>query len=180
MTMSQNIVAERYALALFELAKEQNTVSAWMEELRVVKDIVKEEPNFLVLLASPKLTVESKKQLLTDVFSAVSPAVLHTFMLLLDRKRIGEIVDVAQSFIDIANRENGIANATVYSARPLTADEVDRVSTTFARKVGQRSLQIKNIVEPTVLGGLKVQIGNQIFDGSLRGKLDRLERTLTI
>ena len=46
MTMSQNVVAERYALALFELAKEQNTVQAWIEELRVVKSIVNEEPKF--------------------------------------------------------------------------------------------------------------------------------------
>lgn len=178
--MSQNVVADRYAIALFEIAKEQNTVQAWIEELRVVKEVVKEQADFLILLSSPNVKNETKKQLLKDVFSAVSPAVLHTFMLLLDRNRVNEIADVAESFIDLANDESGIANATVYSARPLTNEETERISASFAQKVGYRSLDIKNMVQPEVLGGLKVQIGNRIFDGSLKGKLDRLERTLTI
>ncbi|MBS4223425.1 F0F1 ATP synthase subunit delta [Lederbergia citrea] len=177
--MSQNIVAERYALALFQLAKEHNIVQKMEEELRVVRKAVQENPAFITLLTSPNMSLHEKKNLLQSVFSGVSPFVSHTLMLLIDRHRESDIADVAGSFIELANKENGIAEATVYTVRPLTALEADSVSASFAPKVGRRSLNIENIVDTNLLGGMKVRIGNRIFDGSLRGKLDRLERTLT-
>ncbi|CAM4166307.1 F0F1 ATP synthase subunit delta [Lederbergia lenta] len=178
--MSQNIVAERYALALFTLAKEQNLVQDLLAEMQTVKKVITENPSFITLLASPKLTLHEKKNVLKDVFSKVSPVVANTLMLLLDSHRQEEMANVAEAYIDLANEENGIEDAIVYSARPLTSDESQAISASFAAKVGKRSLNIENIVDSNLLGGLKIRIGNRIFDGSLRGKLDRLERTLTI
>jgi F-type H+-transporting ATPase subunit delta len=66
----------------------------------------------------------------------------------------------------------------VYSTRPLTEAEQQALSATFAAKVGKQSLRIENIVDTNLLGGIKLRIGNRIFDGSLRGKLERLERQL--
>lgn len=177
--MSQNIVAERYALALFQLAKEQNIVQKLEEELRVIRKSVKENPAFITLLTTPNLSLHEKKNVLQSVFSGVSPIVSHTLMLLLDRHRQKDIADVADAFIAFANKESGIEEAKVYSIRPLTAQETEAISASFAAKVGKRSLNIENIVDTNLLGGLKVRIGNRIFDGSLRGKLDRLGRTLT-
>ncbi|HLU21824.1 MAG TPA: F0F1 ATP synthase subunit delta [Bacillaceae bacterium] len=177
--MSQNVVAERYALALYELAKEQNNVQKLVDELRAVRKVINENQDFITLLSSPNLAVNNKKDIVASVFSGVSEPVLHTIMLLVDRKRQSEIADVAKSFIDYANLDNGVADATVYSARPLTPSEAESISASFAAKVGRRSLNIENIVDSNLLGGIKVRIGNRIFDGSLRGKLDRLERTLT-
>ncbi|MBW8349978.1 F0F1 ATP synthase subunit delta [Bacillus sp. IITD106] len=176
--MSQNVVAERYALALFQLAKEHNLVQQIEEELRVVKKSVSENSSFITLLTSPNLSLHEKKNVVQNVFSNVSPFVSHTLQLLIDRHRQSDIVDVAEAFIDLANEENGVAEATVYSTRPLTAVEVESISASFAPKVGRRSLNIENIVDTDLLGGLKIQIENRIYDGSLRGKLDRLERTL--
>ncbi|MCR2821374.1 F0F1 ATP synthase subunit delta [Lederbergia panacisoli] len=176
--MSQNIVAERYALALFQLAKEHNQVQKIEEELRVVRKSVSENPGFITLLTSPNLSLHEKKNILQGVFSNVSPFVAHTLQLLIDRHRQSDIVDVAKGFIDLANKENGVAEATVYSTRPLTAAEAESISASFAPKVGRRSLNIENIVDSNLLGGLKIRIENRIYDGSLRGKLDRLERTL--
>ncbi|MBS4200694.1 F0F1 ATP synthase subunit delta [Bacillus sp. FJAT-49732] len=176
--MSQNIVAERYALALFQLAKEHNLVQQIEEELRVVRKSVSENASFITLLTSPNLSLHEKKNVLQTVFTNVSPFVSHTLQLLIDRHRQSDILDVAEAFIELANKENGVAEATVYSTRPLTATEVESISASFAPKVGRRSLNIENIVDTNLLGGLKIRIENRIYDGSLRGKLDRLERTL--
>ncbi|MEK3888505.1 F0F1 ATP synthase subunit delta [Bacillus sp. FSL K6-3431] len=177
--MSQNVIAERYALALFMLAKEQNLIEDLTVEMRTLKKVLTENPSFLTLLSSPKLTLNEKKNVLQNVFSSVSPTVENTLMLLLDAHRQNEITDVAEAYINLANEESGIADALVYSARPLSSEESHAVSASFAAKVGKRSLNIENIVDTNLLGGLKIRIGNRIFDGSLRGKLDRLERTLT-
>lgn len=176
--MMGSMVARRYALALFQLVKEQGLIDTVEEELRVVKEVFFVNEDFRAVLESPKISREKKKEILSSAFASVNPLVLNTLMLLADRHRENEIMDVAIEFSELANEARGIEAANVYSVRPLTDDERTALSVSFAKKIGKKSLQIENIVDSDLLGGIKVRIGNRIFDGSLRGKLDRLERTL--
>ena len=171
-------VAKRYALALFQLAKENNQLQQYEIELREVKKALAENGDFKSLIKSPKLSSDKKKEMLKAVFSETSMYVLNTLMLLSDAHREDEMEAVAESFIELVNDERGIAEATVYSTRPLTASESEAISSVFAKKVGKTSLNIENIIDSNILGGVKVRIGNRIFDGSLQGKLDRLKREL--
>lgn len=176
--MMGSMVARRYALALFQLVKEQQLIDTVEEELRVVKEVFFVNEDLKAVLQSPKVSREKKKAILSTAFAAVNPLVLNTLMLLVDRHRENEIIDVANEFSELANEERGIESANVYSVRPLTDEERTALSVSFAKRIGKKSLQIENIVESDLLGGIKIRIGNRIFDGSLRGKLDRLERTL--
>ena len=148
------------------------------EELRVVKEVVSKNTDLNAALKSPKLSKNDKRQLITNAFSTVNPYVINTLLILIDRHREDHIIEVVNQFIQLANDERGVAEATVISIRPLTEEENKALSSTFAAKVGKKSLQIENIVDSNLLGGFKVQIGNRIFDGSLQGKLERLERQL--
>lgn len=176
--MSQSTVAKRYALALFQLAKEHSLLDQMENELRVVKEVFRTNSELQAVLESPKLTTEQKKEMVKGAFTQTSVYVLNTLMILIDRHRQGIIEAVCDDFIELANDERGIAEALVYSVRPLTDAEKDALSKTFAAKVGKQSLRIQNIVDTNLLGGIKLRIKNTIFDGSLRGKLDRLERQL--
>ncbi|WP_077215061.1 F0F1 ATP synthase subunit delta [Bacillus dakarensis] len=176
--MSGSTVAKRYATALFQIAKEQQILDAVENELRVVKQVVANNAELNVVLKSPKLTVDKKKEILKQAFGNVQTSVLNTLMILIDRHREGLISDVVDQFIEFANDERGIAEATVYTIRPLTEEESQALSSSFAAKVGKKSLRINNIVDSNLLGGVKIRIGNRIFDGSLSGKLERLERQL--
>lgn len=178
--MSNSMVAKRYALALFQLSKENNLLKQMEEELRVVKEVLTNSSDLNAVLKSPKVSVAKKKEIIKDSFSKVNPYVLNTLMILIDRHRDDQIVEVVDQFVELANEEHGIAEAKVYSIRPLTKEESDALSTSFAAKVGKKSLRIENIVDSELLGGLKIRIGNRIYDGSLRGKLDRLERKLLV
>ncbi|MBY0123236.1 F0F1 ATP synthase subunit delta [Bacillus sp. S/N-304-OC-R1] len=176
--MISSTVAKRYALALFQLAKEHQLLDQMEEELRVVKDVVNHNSELKAVLKSPKLPIEKKKEIIKGAFASVNTYVLNTLMILIERHREDHISDVADHFISLANDERGIAEAKVYSIRPLTEAEKNALSAAFAGKAGKQSLRIENIVDSNLLGGIKLRIGNRIFDGSLRGKLDRLERQL--
>lgn len=176
--MSNSMVAKRYALALLQIAKETQTLEVMQEELRVVKEVVQFNPEIKVILNSSKLSIEKKKEIIKTVFSSVNVNVLNTLLILIDRHREDHIVDVANEFLELANNEMGIAEAKVYSTRELSDAEREAISTVFAAKVGKKSLKIENIVDSNLLGGIRLRIGNRIYDGSLRGKLDRLERKL--
>jgi F-type H+-transporting ATPase subunit delta len=176
--MSNSMVAKRYALALFQIAKETQALGVIEEELRVVKEVVQYIPELKNILNSSKLSIEEKKEIIKASFATVNVNVLNTMLILIDRHREDQIVDVANEFLELANDEMGIAEAQVYSTRELTDAEREAISSVFAAKVGKKSLKIENIVDSNLLGGIRLRIGNRIYDGSLRGKLDRLERKL--
>jgi F-type H+-transporting ATPase subunit delta len=176
--MSNSMVAKRYASALFQIAKEQQILSTVEEELRVVKEVLQYNTDLKAVLKSSKLTIDKKKEVIKAAFVSINSYVLNTLLILIDRHREDEIVEVVDQFIELSNNEMGIAEAEVFSIRPLTDAERAAISTTFAAKVGKKSLRIENIVDSELLGGVKLRIGNRIYDGSLRGKLNRLERKL--
>ncbi|MED1469059.1 F0F1 ATP synthase subunit delta [Bacillus salipaludis] len=176
--MSNSIVAKRYASALFQIAKEQQVLSQVEEDLRVVKEVIQTNKDLKAVLSSLKLSKENKKAILKQAFANINGFVVNTLMILMDRHREGEIVEVVNQFIELAYEASGVAEAEVSSVRPLSDAEREAISATFAAKVGKQSLRIENIVDSELLGGVKVRIGNRIYDGSLRGKLDRLQRKL--
>jgi len=176
--MSNSMVAKRYALALLNIAKETNSLGVIEEELRVVKEVVQYNPELKAILNSSKLSLEKKKEIIKTAFASVNVNVLNTLLILIDRHREDQIIDLANEFLELANEEMGVAEAEVYSTRALADAEREAISSVFAAKIGKKSLKIENIVDSNLLGGIRLRIGNRIYDGSLRGKLDRLERKL--
>ncbi|WP_174734260.1 F0F1 ATP synthase subunit delta [Mesobacillus harenae] len=176
--MSNSTIAKRYALALFQIANDHKSLNQVEDELRVVKEVLSSNPAFSAVLASPKLSNEEKKGLLREAFASASSHVQNTLMVLVDRHRQNQISEVADGFFELANDAKGVAEAKVYSVKALTDAQRQAISDAFAPKVGKTSLRIENHVDSNLLGGIKLRIGNRIFDGSLRGKLDRLERKL--
>lgn len=175
---SNSIVAKRYALALFQIAQENQILGEVEEELRVVKEVFQYNPELKAVLNSAKLSIAEKKKILTDSFAQINVFVLNTVLLLVDRHREDQIIEVVNQYIELANEELGIAQAEVHSVRELTEAEREALSSIFAAKIGKKSLKIENIVDSDLLGGVRLRIGNRIYDGSLRGKLTSLERKL--
>jgi F-type H+-transporting ATPase subunit delta len=86
---------------------------------------------------------------------------------------------IVDAFIKNVNDAKGIEVATVYSVRELTADEKQNLQVSFAKRIGKNTLQFENVVDPALLGGIKIRVGNTIYDGSISGKLHRIERKIT-
>ncbi|AGT33724.1 F0F1 ATP synthase subunit delta [Geobacillus genomosp. 3] len=176
--MSQEVIAKRYASALFQIALEQQQLDRIEEDIRAVRQALVENGEFLSILSNPKLSLDKKKALVREVFAGVSTPVQNTLLLLLERHRFGLVPELADQFVALANDARGIVEATAYSARPLTDEELQALSDVFAKKVGKETLRIENIVDPELIGGVKLRIGNRIYDGSVSGQLERIQRQL--
>ncbi|RWZ58985.1 F0F1 ATP synthase subunit delta [Halobacillus fulvus] len=176
--MSETIVAKRYAEALFQLGQEKSKLEQFEAELITLREVYVSNPKLVHILQHPRVTQDQKRSLIGDSFKAFSPEVLNTLKLLIDRHREGIIVEMIVHFLEKMNDAKGVADADVYSVRPLSETEIEKISETFAPKVGKRSLNLTNIVDPSVLGGIRLRVGNRIFDGSVSGKLRRMERKL--
>lgn len=177
--MSRELTAaKRYARALYEAAKEKNSVNVVMDDLKNAVAVIENQKDLNVLLNHPNIETSAKTGLLKQIFAGnESDLALNTLVLLVERKRSELIPMVYEQFVKIANEALGRAEATVYSAKALTEEESAAVAAKFTNLTG-KSIQITNILEPGLLGGIKVRIGDKLYDGSLSGKLERMEKVL--
>jgi F-type H+-transporting ATPase subunit delta len=177
--MKQDHVAKRYAIAVFELAKEQNAVAQITEELKVVNEVVENTDLFDTFFKHPKVTREQKKDLVKASFHGkISDTLLNTLFLLIDKKREGILFKLVEEFLKLTNEEQGVAEAKVFTAKPLTDGEQAAFAATFSKVSGKGKLTINNIVDPELIGGFKVRIGDRIYDGSVLSQLRRIERRM--
>lgn len=175
--MSNGIVAKRYAVALFKIAKEKHVLEMFEEELRLVQNVFTKNGELHSFLTQPNISKEQKKTFLANVFASVSESILNTLYILIDNKRIDILPEIANEYVVLANEERNVADATVYSIRLLSEEKLN-IAEAFAKKTGKDAIRVKNVVDEDLLGGIKVRIGNRIYDGSLQGKLARIQREL--
>jgi F-type H+-transporting ATPase subunit delta len=174
--MSQ--VAKRYADALFQVAQTNGTLPGVSAELKEVATVFETNTELVSVLANPKVRIEAKKEMIKNVFVGASEAVVNTLQLLVDKKRINEVKIVADEFQKLAAAAQGTADATVFSTRALSTEEQAEISAAFGKLVGVEKLNITNKIDASLIGGVRVQIGNYIYDSTVASKLEGLKRTL--
>lgn len=172
------VVAKRYAKALFELAQQQQSVAAVESQLKLVVEAVQGDAEIGKFLASPNVESGKKLTLLKQALSNhVSELVLDTLTLLIARRRQGLLAEVYEAYTRVAADELGQARATVYTAQELSEMELKAVEAQFSLLLGKVVLA-EQVLQPNLLGGIQVRIGDRLYDGSLSGKLSRLEKSL--
>jgi F-type H+-transporting ATPase subunit delta len=169
--------ARRYAEAAFEVATRDDTVEAWRSELDTAASIVADE-RVGRMLANPALPLQERIDMAKSIFgNTVSQPVLNLIGLMLRRGRIHELSQLAAEFRRLDNARQGITVATAISAAPLTQDEIRALTQRLEGLTGGR-VELEVQVDPSLLGGLVVRVGDRMIDGSVRGRLERLRNQL--
>ncbi|MUK89656.1 F0F1 ATP synthase subunit delta [Ornithinibacillus sp. L9] len=178
--MSEAVVAKRYADALFQLGQEKATLDQLVEEFRVVKNVFQNDNQLNIFLAHPRVNNGKKKQFLDEAFQGVSKDVLNTLKILVDRGRTEMVLSIINHFTQKVNDAKGIAEGKVYSVRKLSDTEKTELENTFAKRFNKQKIQLENVVDPSLIGGVKIRMGNTIIDGSISGKLRSFKRNLKL
>jgi len=169
--------ARRYAEAAFQVAVRDKTVEAWRSELDSAATIVAEE-RIGRALANPSIPLETRTATAEATFgSLVGRQVLNLIGLMLRRGRIEELPRLAAEFRRLDDERQGITHATATSASPLTPDEVRALTQRLEQFTGGR-VELDAQVDPSLLGGLVVRVGDRLIDGSVRSRLERLRNQL--
>ena len=177
MTARVGSSARRYAEAAFEIALRDGTVDMWRDQLGRARDALSDE-RISGVLANQGIPLEERRELVTNVFGdSFDPRVVNLVQLLLRRGRIELLPKVVDEFVRLDNRRLGIVTAEVTSAAPLTRVEADELTARLQATTGGR-VQLAFREDPSLLGGLTVRVGDQLIDGSVRGRLARLRNQL--
>jgi F-type H+-transporting ATPase subunit delta len=176
--MSELAVAKRYAKALFELAKEQNIITQVEEDLSTTVTVIRQNAELNQVLLHPNIDITSKTNLLKQLFEGkVAEPVLGTLVLLISRGREELLPYLLLDYIDIASAALNQATAFVTSAFELSEADKAAVAAHFGKLEG-KTIRVQSVVDKSLIGGITVRIGDRLYDGSLSGRLNRLEQTL--
>ena len=166
----------RYADAAFEIGLRDGTVEVWRRELDAAAEIAADETVHAVL-ANPAIPLEKRLDVAQRVFANLSQPVRNLILLLVRRGRIEQLPRVAAEFARRDDERNGLTHAIATSAVPLGPDEVRAITARLEQLTGAR-VALETNVEPAILGGVVVRIGDRLIDGSVRGRLERLRNQL--
>ncbi len=172
-------VAERYAGALFELARENNEVEKVEATLVRFLDALQNSPDLQRFVRSPVFSGGDQLHGLTAVLKAagIEGLVRDFLLVLVGNHRLFAVESVIQSFRKLAAKERGEVEAEVISAHPLTDAQAKDLTETLRQKLG-KSPKLTVTVDQSLLGGLILKVGSQMIDTSLRTKLKNLEKAM--
>ena len=176
--MSEAIVAKRYADALFQLANDKNKVDVFLDELQTVKKVFEQNEEVVQFLNHPRVREAEKMELIDQSFQACDKDVLHTIKLLVERHRLQAIGSIVDEFVRLHHEANNVAAAVIYSVRTLSDEEKTQVEAALKKQLNKQQIILTNELDASLLGGLRIRIGNTIYDGSISGKLNRLKQTI--
>jgi F-type H+-transporting ATPase subunit delta len=166
----------RYADAAFEIALRDGTVETWRKELESAT-ATSTGSELERVLANPSVPLDQRVAVAEQVFASLSGPVRNLVLLLVRRNRIEQLPRVAAEFRRLDDRRNGLTHATATSAAPLGADEIKAVTARLEELTGGR-IDLETAVDPSLLGGIVVRVGDRLIDGSVRGRLERLRGQL--
>lgn len=169
--------ATRYAQAVFSLGKERGTLDVWQSDLTDLATLTGDS-RVSSYLSNPSITADTKLATLeASLPSTVQPELRNLAKLLVVRDRTNLIPQIREIFEDQVRAERGITVAQVTTSEPLTADEEALVREKLAAMTGN-TIEITATVDPDIIGGIVVRIGDQVIDGSVRNKLERMRTRL--
>jgi F-type H+-transporting ATPase subunit delta len=168
-------IATVYARSLFEAAEDADKLSEVRDQLGEIVDAIDENHDLQVFFFSPSLSTEDKKEGLSKAVSGIDDLVENFLELLIENHRMPVIFKIRQEFEVLWDDENELLPVTVTSAVELDKKTVKQIGDQIAEQTGQK-VELTAEVDPNVLGGLVVRVGNTVLDASVRRRLENLRR----
>ncbi len=173
------LVSQIYGEALFDIAKERGLIGTIDEELGSMLDVFSAYPQYRALLMNPRLDDEEKRDAFDSVFGGKLCGELTGFLhLLLEKGRFGELNRIYGDFTERRLEYERIGVAHVQSAVALSAEQKDRIEKKLLSTTSYTSMQMHYAVDPALIGGLKIRIGDRVVDSSIQSRLGDMKNRL--
>lgn len=171
-------IARPYAEALFKASSngaDLNSTVAWVEELAAIAA----DPQLRQLADNPKVAVEQVLDVITGVARSALPDAARNFLrVIIENGRLDALPEVAVQFRGIVNRLNGSSDAIVYSAFPVEDAALNDISAALQKRFG-RKLNLSVKIDASLIGGVRVVVGDEVLDTSVKARLEQMKAALT-
>jgi F-type H+-transporting ATPase subunit delta len=168
-------IAQVYARSLFEVAKEHDKLDVVREQLGQIADAIAEQHDLQVFFFSPYLSTDEKVEGLKRALEDVDETVLNFLELLIEKHRMPAIFRIRREFEALWEEENRLLPVSVTSAIELDESTVKQIGDAIGQQTGRR-IELTSEVDPDILGGIVLRVGNSILDASIRNRLEKLRK----
>jgi F-type H+-transporting ATPase subunit delta len=174
-------VADRvsaYASAIFDLAMAEDELETVEKQLFVIARTLRTSDTLRDSLANPQLPIDRRQGIIDDLLGSRASTLTHGLVsFLVGQDRASDLPEIVDRFVEIAAESRSKAVAEIRSALPLDEATVDRLAAALSRVTG-KSLEVKTIVDPAVVGGILARVGDTVIDGSVARRLAELREVL--
>src|SRR5829696_8187187 len=170
-------IARVYAEALFGAAKAKGNLDAIYEQLGQFADALAENRELQLFFFSPYFSSAEKRDGLAKALSGAEPELVNFLELLTDKHRMPVLFRIRRNFDALWAKENKRLGVTVTSAVELDPEIAERIGSQIEKQTGNR-VELQRRVDPDILGGLVVQVGNMVMDTSIRNRLEKLRKSV--
>ena len=168
-------IAEVYARALFEVATEKNKLDVIREELGQFTDALADSRELQTFFFSPYFSTEEKKDGLHKAVTGADPEIRNFLELLLEKHRMPVVFRIRQDYDRLWEEANRLLPVEITSAIELDPSIAERIGDEIGRQTG-RTVELTSTVDPDVIGGIVLRVGNSILDASIRNRLETLRK----
>jgi len=176
--MAHDPINVGYARALFEMSHAEGVVDRVQGELFRLRELLKANPTLLEFLKDPNVKHEGKRHALSELLQGrIHPIPLNTLLALSDQDRAGRLLSIIEEFDAVASAARQKVTGEVTTAIRLDDAALARLAAELSRLTG-KNVQLFQKIDPTILGGAVIKVGEQIIDASLRRKLDQIHAKL--
>jgi F-type H+-transporting ATPase subunit delta len=182
--MTSSAIVNRYANALVDIVVSPNSgidPARAVGQLREFEQAVKTAPQLATILASPAVSGARKRLVIGRIADALgSDRVIRNFILVLsDHRRAHALSEMIEAFDVLLDERLGLVHAEVVSAAELSSEQQDRLSAELGRIAASR-VRMKFVIDPELIGGVTARVGSKVYDGSVRGRLEKLRQLLAV
>jgi F-type H+-transporting ATPase subunit delta len=178
MTANHSVVAEHYADAVMQLAANTGADKEVLDNLKAINEVITATPDFEVLLKHPAVAAQDKKNLIKKVFGGrIHELTLRLLELLTDRRRMEILGAIETEYEELWQaRHNIVAGTLAYADKP-DARMTEQVKGLLQKKLG-KTIELTELEDKTLIGGYVLRLADQVIDGSLKGRLQAIEKQL--
>lgn len=173
-------LANQWSNGLFQLAREIKKITQFAEESNKLIDVFTACPEFINIVSSSSsnLTIEVRKQIVNETFkNHIEPYILNFFLLLIDEHHFQSVRFILKEFRKLCNEYHDINYGIIYSVIELSNHQINQIKLKI-EKVIKHKIKVINKIDKSLIGGIKVKVRNQVFDGSVKGQIDQLKQKL--
>ncbi|RLA99849.1 MAG: hypothetical protein DRG37_03855 [Deltaproteobacteria bacterium] len=177
--MRSELIANRYAKALFDLAREEGKEEKFLEELRSVVKIVAENEELKSMLESPLYDLFLKKKILAGITSkmGLSQYMCRFLDILLEKDRFSYLEDIQKAYIEIMDEVSGKVRAKIITAIEIDDKDVEEISDALS-KVIKKKISPEVSVDPSLIGGIVAEVQGMVYDGSIKRQLEKIKQSI--
>ncbi len=170
-------VASRYGLALYSLALEENKIDSWQKDVKTLKSIFEENTDFIMILGSSFISLEERLEIVEKTLVGVDKNIIGLIDVIMENNRTDLILDVFESFNSYCNQYRGVSEGLIYSTLKLDQTVIDQIEKKIS-KIENNKVELKNVIDPSLIGGVKIVIKDRIYDGSIKHNIEMMKKDL--